>query len=877
METNQTFLILDGNALLHRAWHAIPPLTTKDGLVVNAAYGFTMIIEKMLEKFKPEFMAVAWDLPGKTFRHELFSDYKGHREKKEQELYNQIPIIQELLLAYGIPSISAKGFEADDVIATLSDKATEKGILTLVVTGDLDSLQLVDDTTHVVAFVKGISETHIYDVAAVKERFALTPMELIDYKALRGDPSDNIPGVQGVGEKTAADLIQRFGSLEGIFKALDAGEIEEKFAKKLRGQKQQALDSRVLVKLVHDVQINFSFEKSIVKEPNRKELLERFRELEFRTLIRKYEGSRILEKVIPPPPLLKQEISAHISRNANELENEEFGNTIAVILVTQQADLFGATLAAVGLSDGIKTFVISNPTQAHLQIIEQKLNSVSLVVTHDAKALMHQTAWVLNNVFDTMIASYLLIAGTREHDLTSVLYSHLNKKIADIPETFTTEKDYQKLGHLVSMLPELAQKLRKEMENIHVDKVFDEIEMPLVPILFQMESAGIQLDTKSLEEVSKKLSKRIVELESEIIRFARHEFNVNSPIQLAEILFYELKLPTKGIKKTKTGFSTAASELEKLWEEHKIIPLISENRELTKLMSTYVEALPKLVDKNGRVHTTYNQAVAATGRLSSSDPNLQNIPVKTELGREIRKAFIAPKGKIIIAADYSQIELRIIAVLSKDRPFIDAFNDGADIHTRTAAEIWEVSEDIVTKDQRRAAKAINFGIMYGMGPKSLARSAGISLGEAREFIDRYFQIHHSVRDLFDEMKVKAHEDGFVETLFGRRRYLPEINSGVPMLVAQAERMAINMPIQGTQADIVKKAMIEVGGWLKQSKLPASMLMQVHDELVFECVNGSVNEVVSGIQKIMASVVSFEVPLLVDVEVGKNWGEMEDFK
>lgn len=389
-----------------------------------------------------------------------------------------------------------------------------------------------------------------------------------------------------------------------------------------------------------------------------------------------------------------------------------------------------------------------------------------------------------------------------------------------------------------------------------------------------MEVEGIELDTKSLQELAVSLYQRTSTLNKQITKLAGVEFNLNSPSQLADVLFVTMGLSTKGIKKTKTGFSTAAPELEKLWDQHEIIPLLSEYRELTKLQSTYVEALPKLVGKDGRVHTSFNQTVAATGRLSSSDPNLQNIPIKTELGREIRKAFVAPRGRTLIAADYSQIELRLAAVISKDKPFIQAFQEGADIHTRTASEVWDVAEEKVTKEQRRAAKAINFGILYGMGPRSLSRSTGLSMEEAKHFIERYFEIHHAIRDYLDETKLKAHTDGYVETMFGRRRSLPEIQSGVPMLVASAERMAINMPVQGTAADIMKMAMLRVDGWLAKAGWPAKILLQVHDELVLEVDKAAADPVMAGVKEMMESVASFEVPLVVDVESGKNWGEMK---
>ncbi|MFA4845676.1 MAG: DNA polymerase I [Patescibacteria group bacterium] len=871
MSTKPTFLLLDGNALLHRAWHAIPPLTTKDGLVVNAAYGFSMVVEKMLERYKPDFMAVAWDLPGETFRHKLYVEYKAQREKKEQELYDQIPMIQNILSAFGIPSVSAENYEADDVIGTLAREAAEKQVHTMIVTGDLDSLQLVDDNTSVLFFQKGISETKLYDEVAVIERYGLTPAQLIDYKALRGDPSDNLPGIAGIGEKTATDLLKRYGSIGGIFTALP--EIEEKYAKKLRGQETQVEASKVLVTIVCDVKTGFDFDDAKRKEPDLEKLLPLYRDLEFRTLLKKHIDSGIGSPRLQPGP---DKLKIQVVRSLNDIKKTfSSGSTIAIMIAQQAPDLFGATLAAAALSDGAHTAVVMNPSKESLIEIRKILAGASLIVTHDLKHLMHQLGEPITDPsFDTMIASYLLHAGTRVHDLTSVANKTLGQTFPEVPATFAKQKDYETLGSITAALPELAVKMRSALESVNLTSVFDEIEMPLIPILYKMECEGIELDSEGLAAFSISLKKRIDELTIKIHTSAAVDFNINSPSQLAEILFETMKLPTKGIKKTKSGFSTAAPELEKLWEVHEIIPLLSEYRELTKLQSTYVEALPKLVAKDGRVHTSYNQAVAATGRLSSSDPNLQNIPVKTELGREIRRAFVAPRGRVLVAADYSQIELRLAAVIAKDKPFIIAFQEGADIHTRTAAEVWGVAEEKVTKDQRRAAKAINFGIIYGMGPRSLSRSTGLTMDQAKDFIDRYFQIHHAVRDYLDNTKILAHTQGYVETLFGRRRYFPEIQSGVPMLVAQAERMAINMPVQGTAADIMKMAMLRVDGWLTKSQWPAKLLLQVHDELVLEVEKDAVEAVVRGVREMMEGVASFDVPLVIDIEVGKNWGEMK---
>ncbi|KKW33070.1 MAG: polymerase protein [Candidatus Uhrbacteria bacterium GW2011_GWA2_53_10] len=871
-----TFFILDGNALLHRAWHALPPLMTKSGRVVNAAYGFAMVLEKMLEQFHPTYMAVAWDLPGKTFRHKDYEAYKAHREKKAQELYDQIPLVQDLLKIYGIPSLSAEGYEADDVIATLATKAGQKKIETFVVTGDLDSLQLVDESTKVIFFQKGISETKIYDIAAVKERYGLTPAQLIDYKALRGDPSDNLPGVAGVGEKTAAELVQQFGSVKGIFEALKNEEVPIKYAKKLSGHEELALQTRRLVELVHNVPFPFAFEDARVTPPNPTKLIQVYRDLEFKSLLRKYSAVEA-----PPMEQKRSKVPGPVVEIVRDLKKWQSicanlsQETIGVQLVKRTNNLFGIPLAAAAVSDGTTTAIVADPTTEHLTALFEALKGAGQVITHDLKSLMHLTSrrpdtrW-----FDLMIASYLLNSGSRAHDLPSILNDQIEMRVPELSDAYATEKEYLLLGNIVSAFPKLADTMAKKLEKDGMREIFNEIEMPLVPVLYDMEASGIEVDTQALATFSKTLAKKLKSLESRITKLAGETFNVNSPSQLSVILFERLKLSTKGIKKTIGGFSTAASELEKLVDAHEIIPLLSEYRELAKLQSTYVEALPVLVSKDGRIHTTYNQTIAATGRLSSSNPNLQNIPIRSELSNEIRKAFVAGKGQRLVAADYSQLELRIAAVVAKDEAFTRAFREGADIHTRTAAEVWGIPEDNVTQNQRSAAKAINFGLLYGMGPRSLARSTGMNFEEAKGFIERYFAVHPALEAYMDAMKLQAHEKGYVETPFGRRRYFPEIHSGVPQLVASAERMAINMPIQGAEADIIKKAMIALNGWLKQSAWPARMLLQVHDELVLEVSEEAVTQVAKGLKEMMEGVVQWEVPLAVEVEAGKNWGEMK---
>lgn len=867
MDSLPTFLVLDGNALLHRAWHAIPPLTTRDGRVVNAVYGFTHVVEKMLSLYKPTYMAVAWDLPGATFRHEAYGAYKAHREKKADELYEQIPIIQEILAAYGIPSFSAEGYEADDVIGTIAKKNADKGgIETLIVTGDRDALQLVNETTKVIFFVKGLSQVKVYDVAAVQEKFGVTPAELVELKALMGDSSDNLPGVSGIGEKGAVELVKKFGSVDGILRALVRGEVPEKYAKKFLGHEKQAEQMRILVEIVTHVSLpEFSLAKCGVRAPDEGRLRALFFDLEFVSLFKKYGGD-----------------SVQTSSKKREKKAEDFtphtsvmtpdgviGDWIGLFVATKPPDMFGATIATLILSDGKRLWRAEHPDKAVLETVVGALLHAKRIVTHCAKVTMHACAdmgvdvsrvFAQRPLYDTEVIAYMLNSSAREFPLESIAHDVLGRDVATADE-------------LALALPELGQALEQRLVEVGMEKLYREVEMPLIPVLFAMEHEGICVDKKMLVDLSKAFGEKVSSLTQEIYKLAGTEFNVNSPSQLASILFETLNLPTKGIKKTKSGFSTAAPELEKLWDAHKIIPLIEEYREVAKLKSTYADALPEMIGSDGRIHTRFSQVVAATGRLSSQHPNLQNIPIRTELGKKIRYAFIAKKDHVLLSADYSQIELRLAAELARDESFIRAFKDGTDIHRRTAAEVWGISEDDVTKEQRAAAKAINFSILYGVGPRALARSTGMHFEEAREFIARYFAVHPGIQAYIDAMKLQARTQGYVQTLFGRRRYLPDITSGVPQLVAAAERMAMNMPIQGTQADIIKMAMVALDAALAKTELRAKLLLQVHDELIFEVHEDDVAEVESVVREKMGGVATFRVPLVVDVSTGKSWGEI----
>jgi DNA polymerase-1 len=869
METSpKKFIILDGNALLHRAWHAIPPLTTKDGLVVNAAYGFTNVV------YKPDYMAVAWDLPGGTFRNDEYEPYKATREKKADELYAQIPMIQGILAAYGIPSFSVKGFEADDILGTVAKMNEEAGgIETLIVTGDLDSLQLVSPKTKVVFFIKGLSEVKIYDEAAIKERYGLTPAQLIDLKTLLGDTSDNLPGVAGIGAKSAAELLAAYGSIDGLLKAMKDGTLPEKYAKKLKDQEKTIELMRRLVTIVRDVPLKeFDLEQAVTSNPDTDKLLGLFKQYEFKQLIKRYDGDRSAPSRSPLPGGGKRGKGDSKLREVTSL-SELDRKRVALIVEAKATDLFGGGIARVAVSDGEKIFLADEPQALALSAIIEFLQGCSVIVAHDVKRTMHALAaadvpvgdvFTKAEIVDTMIAAYLIASSVREVSFAEVVQDHLNLTVAENAPVIDC----------AALLLKLADKLVSRLQVDGMASLYRDIEAPLVPVLFRMERDGIAVDKQKLADLSNDFAKTLESLTKKIYKLAGKEFNINSPSQLADVLFVDLGLPTKGIKKTKSGFSTAAPELEKLADEGPIIAMIEEYREVAKLKSTYADSLPQLVAADGRIHSTFSQTVAATGRLSSSNPNVQNIPIRSELGLEIRNAFVAERGKVLLSADYSQIELRLAAHMAKDESFIRAFKEGVDVHRRTAAEVWEIREDKVTKDQRAAAKAINFSILYGVGARSLARATGLQFNEAKEFIERYFEVHPAIGEYMDAMKLKARTDGYVETLFGRRRYLPDIHSGMPQLVAAAERMAVNMPVQGTQADILKMAMIKIADWLATAKLEAKMLLQVHDELVFEVATDDAPKLEKHVREIMGSIIDLAVPLVVDVGSAKRWGEID---
>jgi DNA polymerase-1 len=902
--SRKKFIIIDGNALLHRAWHALPPMTTRDGLLVNAVYGFTSILLKIIKELKPDYLCAAFDRRGKTLRAEEFTDYKAQRKKQPDELYAQIPWIEKILEAFNVPVIDSKkaGYEADDVIGTVVTELGKKHpeIHSVIVTGDLDTLQLVNNSTEVFTLKKGISDTITYDAKAVQERYGLKPKQLIDFKALRGDPSDNIPGVKGIGEKTAAELIKQFGSLEKLYQNLNQAEVSDRIKNLLTEHKQEAFLSRKIVTIQTDLPTNFKLADTKMEGLDEKKTLELFRQLEFKNLINK------IPKEIDSHSQTKMEFlefrekknenfdyrlinnEAEFKKFLSELKRQkEFAvDTETTSLNVWQAELLGLSFAW----QKDQAFYLASPNQGWLKQLkpileDSKIKKIGHHLKFDYEVLMQQDILLQGIDFDTLLAAYLLTSGARNLSLDDLVFAELGYKMQPIEDLIGPKgKGQLSLKNVpveqvswyacedADFTLKLAEKLKPQLKEIADLGLLEKLELPLIPVLAEMEKTGIKIDKKFLSQLNQKFSRKIKTLEEKIYKLAGREFNVASPLQLKEILFDQLNIDTKGLKKTKTGISTAAGELEKLKDRHPIILLISEFREYSKLRNTYTATLAGEADERSRVHTSFNQTVTATGRLSSSNPNLQNIPIRTDIGREIRKAFVAGHGKKLISADYSQIELRTIASLAGDEKMIAAFKKDEDIHARTAADINKIEIKDVSRQQRRAAKEINFGVIYGLGSTGLAQRAGISRDEAKEFIEKYFNNYPQVKKWLDETKKLAADKGYVETLLGRRRYLPEINSGVQMIRAGAERMAVNAPIQGTAADLLKLAMIKIHQNLPKVSQETKMLLTVHDELVLEAPDQDVAKVAKFVKESMENIYTLKVPIKTEVNSANNWGD-----
>lgn len=909
-------ILVDSNALVHRAFHALPPtLTSPKGVMTNAVYGFTSVLLKMLKDLKPDYVAATYDLAGPTFRHEEFEEYKAHREKAPDELYAQIPLTKEILKTFGIPIYEKQGFEADDLIGSLVEKSRtffEKGAgQVVIVTGDLDTLQLIDgDKVVVFTLRKGLTDTVTYNEKEVKKRYNIDPDQVVDFKGLKGDPSDNIPGVPGIGEKTASALIQEFGSIEEMYEKIAKRKTQnakpkkgdvltEKLIEKLTENKDQAFFSKKLATIIRNVDIDFSLDKADWrKNMDRQEIERIFKEFGFYSLVKRLDELDIQAAELELEPakpvntdgnlLKKLKTKEEIKNGLREMRGAReitFDIREGVFiwtphLKTEIKDAEGSrSLSAGWTENGKDCFSFDLGDLMIKKVGNDELWNMFVAVFedekisksgHDLKPLvkkfLEKEIHVKGITFDTKIAAYLIRADRKDYELAMMYQNEFGKDLLPGNE------------HLLMAITELRSLFREKLKTDGLLKVFEEIEMPLIPVLAEMELTGIKIDVSSLKKMGLSVGKEITRLEKEIYDHAGTQFNINSPKQLKEILFERLELKGKVRKTAKGALSTAAGELDKLVGEHPIIDLILKYRELQKLKTTYIEPFPQLVDpKTSRLHTTFNQTGTVTGRLSSQDPNLQNIPIKTELGQEFRKAFISTPGYKLVSFDYSQLELRIAAHISGDVKMIAAFKRGEDIHTRTAAEIFEVAPERVTLGMRREAKTLNFGLLYGMGLLGFQRAAGVSRDRAREFIDRYMREFGGIARYMEEIKQKARKDGYVSTIFGRRRYLPEINSGMPQLISQAERMAINHPIQGTEGDFLRIAMGRIYDLIHKeyNDQDVKMLLQVHDELLFEVKNGLVDPISPKIKKIMEDVHKLDVPLTVDVKYGDNWRDLEE--
>ncbi|MFZ5824506.1 MAG: DNA polymerase I [Bacillota bacterium] len=857
-------ILLDGNSLANRAFYALRLFSTSEGIFTNAVYGFLTMLYKLIEEEKPDYLAVAFDKGKVTFRHADYAEYKGTRKAAPDEFRPQMDLLRDVLTALNVPWFRIDNYEADDILGTLSKQASEKGIETLIVTGDRDALQLVNEKVKVLMTKKGISETVRYDPAQLMEELGLTPPQIIELKALMGDSSDNIPGVPGVGEKTALKLLGDFGTVEGVYEHVD--EIKGALQTKLKENKELAFLSRKLATIALDAPVELDPDQLKLREPNYPEANALFRKLEFKSL---------LPKVTPPEGTAEAEEVKEQAEAAAvslvEARRVEASGDLKVKADQPLPVLAQMTVPAgnpgrprpVGVALGSPPVWVTGDAVTDVAPL---LEGAAEVFGHDLKGLYNwayaQGAHPVPAAFDAALAAYLLDPGRNSYDLESLArqYGLGELPTGDLPDAWTTR---------ASVLAALREKMEAALEEQGLTRLFREVEMPLMPILAEMEAVGVGINQATLAQMSVELDKRINQLTQEIYDLASTQFNIGSPKQLGEVLFEKLKLPAG--KKTKTGgYSTDAEVLEELAAEYPIAERILDYRTLTKLKGTYVDALGQLIARDGRIHTTFGQTVAETGRLSSKDPNLQNIPIRIEEGRRIRKAFVPAPGHRLVAADYSQIELRVVAHYSGDPALREAFEKDQDIHTRTAAEVWGVSFDEVDSDMRRKAKAVNFGLIYGQTDFGLARAVGMTRAEAKQFIETYFDKFAGVKRYMEEKKAEAREKGYVTTLDGRRRPLPEINHRIFTIRQNAERMAINTPIQGTAADMMKRAMIAVRQALAESGLKAKMILQVHDELVFECPEGEVNQLARLVKREMEGAMRLDVPLKVEVKAGTDW-------
>jgi len=901
-------VLFDGNALVHRAFHALPPLTvSKTGEIVGAVYGFALMLLKTINELKPTHYAIAFDKKGPTFRHQLFDQYKAQRPPTPDELVNQLGRVRQLVEAFHIPIFELDGYEADDVLGTISHQASEQDIDTIIVTGDADTMQLVSPRVRVLyPRPRGtFSDTMLYDEAAVSQKYGVKPEHIADFKGLAGDPSDNIPGVPGIGEKTAAKLIQQFGTIEQIYAHIDEV-TPPKLQALLRENEAIARQSKELATIVTQTPVTLNLDDCQISHYDRTQVTELFRELEFSSLLPKLPE---VEKITPeataqvetkPPPRQDYHIINATSALDELLNRLSSAKSFAFDLETTDLNAISAQMVGISLSlaPGEAYYIPIGhvgwgqieqlPLEHVIDRLKPPLEDATLAkLAHNGKydmTVLSEYGVTVNNLtFDTMIAAYLL--GEKSLSLKALAFGRLGIEMTPITALIGSGAKQISMSQVevnqaadyacadADMTLRLAELLSAELRQQGLWQLFSEVEMPLVPVLVRVERNGVALDIELLRQMSHRLGEQLLKLEAEIYNSVGHQFNINSPQQLGFVLFEELQLQPG--RKTKSGYSTEASILEKLRSDHPVINLILEYRQLFKLKSTYTDSLISLINlKTGRVHTSFNQTQTATGRLSSNEPNLQNIPVRGELGGEVRQAFVAPPGFYLLAGDYSQIDLRVLAHLSQDQSLLSAFHQDEDIHAATAARLFGVDVSQITPDMRRVAKTVNFGVIYGMSDYGLEQATELSREEATGFIAAYFAQHPGVKQYVESTKKQAREKGYVQTLLGRRRSIPEINSSNRQVREAAERMAINMPVQGASADIIKVAMINLDCEMDKRQLKSKMLLQVHDELVFEVPQEELELMRQLVPQAMSTALQLSVPLKVDIKTGNNWGEMK---
>jgi len=866
------FIIIDSYALAHRSYHALPPLVSPEGILVNGVYGFMLVFLKMLQELKPDYLVATFDLAQPTFRHKEYKEYKAKRVKAPENFYEQIGIIKEILKIWGIPILEKEGFEADDIIGTIAQKFQKNDLEIIILTGDLDTLQLVNDNIHVYTLRKGLQDRVIYNVEEIKKKYGLLPVQLLDFKALKGDPSDNVAGVPGVGEKTALKLIKEFNSLDNLYLALENQSPEIKnlntrLKERLIKNKDQAYFSRHLVAIEKNIDLNFQLEEGAFRQPPEEQLTPFLQKLGFQSLIKRIFNFR-QNTVEEKQKVVIETINSQ--EKLNLLQNKiEKTSTLGVFL-DYQGHKYGER-KIFGLYFVLPPEEIFYLPQDCLKDLKNLISAIEArlparqgktIFTLGAKEIIEEIKEFSQlNLEDIGILAWLIDSDRKNYNLESLTKFFLKE---ENPE-----------DHLSKFL-NLAETIKVKASSLGLDNIWETIEKPLILILAQMETNGIFVDKRILGCLQETIEKETRILEDKIYQLAQKTFNINSYQQLAEVLFRDLQLDASNLKKTSSGKpSTDIFELSKIKDSHPIIPLIIDYRQLEKLKTTFLEPLPQFInEKTQRVHTIWKQTGTATGRLSSEKPNLQNIPSKGEWGERIRKAFEAAPGFSFLSLDYSQIELRLAAHLSLDSKMIAAFKENKDIHTLTASYINNIEEKKVTPEMRKLAKILNFGIIYGMGAKTLSETAGISLKEAKKFKEEYFHDFSGLKNYLEQFLEQAKRLGYAETIFGRKRFLPLIGS-LGQIGRQEERIAINMPIQGLAADIIKLSMIKISDFIKSKNLgdEVKLILQIHDELILEVKSAIIKEIAPQLKEIMEHVTDLEVPLQVEITIGKNWGEL----